>query len=204
MTSQPKHFRIFISSPSDVKTEREIAMTIIEQLPYDPILRGKVTFEIIAWDKLGGGTPLLANVTPQQAINDGLPKPSECDIVVVIFWARMGTPLPYPSYQKPNGDPYLSGTEWEYEDAMNAVLQRGYPKLLVYRRTDKVMIDLNQPDFLAQYEQHQHVKRFFEKFHDPLTGAILQGYNQYEKPNDFQNDFAIHLRAIVRSLLGKS
>jgi hypothetical protein len=35
---------------------------------------------------------------------------------------------------KPNGDRYLSGTEWEYEDAMAAATVSGQPAIFVFRR----------------------------------------------------------------------
>ncbi len=108
----PCHLRIFLSSPDDVGDERGLALKVIDQLPYDPTLRGRVTFEVVAWDKPGAGTPLLATMTPQEAIDRGLPRPSECDLMVVIFWARMGTPLP-PEYTKPDGSRYWLGTEYE-------------------------------------------------------------------------------------------
>ena len=100
--SSQKHIRIFLSLPGDVAEERSAALEVIDQLPYDPLLRGKVSFEVIAWDKPGAGTPMLETMPPQEAINLGLPKPSECDIVVVIFWAPMGTPLPHPEYHNLN------------------------------------------------------------------------------------------------------
>ena len=56
-----------------------------------------------------------AGLTPQEAINRGIAKPSECDLVIVILWSRMGTPLP-PEYTKPDGTTSLSGTEWEYHE----------------------------------------------------------------------------------------
>ncbi len=37
-------------------------------------------------------TRLPASLSPQKAIELGMTKPLECDIVVVIFWSRMGTP----------------------------------------------------------------------------------------------------------------
>src|SRR5215469_4016425 len=46
-----------------------------------------------------------------------------CNVVIVIFWARMGTRLPDPRYREANGEPYYSGAEWEFENAM-AALQR--------------------------------------------------------------------------------
>ncbi len=75
-----------------------------------------MTIRVVAWDKVVAGTPMLANMTPQEAINQGLTKPSECDVVIVMFWARMGTPLPN-SYAKPDGSHFQSGTEYEYLDA---------------------------------------------------------------------------------------
>ncbi|MFC1959468.1 hypothetical protein ACFLYO_02050 [Chloroflexota bacterium] len=60
----PRHLQIFLSSPGDVGDERAIALKVIEQLPYDLAFRGKVTFEVVAWDKPGAGTPMLATMTP--------------------------------------------------------------------------------------------------------------------------------------------
>lgn len=120
------HIRVFLASPSDVPNERITVQEIVDHLAYDPLLRGRVTLETVAWDTPGAGTPLLATMTPQEAISQGLPQPSGCDIVVVIFWARMGTPLP-PSYTKPDGSPYISGTEWEYWNALEASRASGKP-----------------------------------------------------------------------------
>jgi hypothetical protein len=108
----PRHFRVFLSSPGDVSEERVHARKVIkEELPSDPFLRSRATLEIVSWDDPSSPTPMLASLTPQEAIDRGLPKPSECDFVVVILWGRFGTPLP-DSTRKPNGERYLSGTEW--------------------------------------------------------------------------------------------
>jgi len=168
--TDPRHMRIFLSSPGDVADERALALQVIEQMPYDPLLRGKVTFEVVAWDKPGAGTPMLATMTPQEAINQGLPRPSECDIVVVIFWARMGTPLPE-EYKKPDGSRYWSGTEWEYRDAFDAAKAAGRPLLVVYRRTEKVLLDDEAPDYEQCLEQKRRVKTFFDNFLNP-DGSI--------------------------------
>jgi hypothetical protein len=111
--------RVFLSSPGDVSAERDIARRIIkDDLPYDPFLRPHVTFEIVSWDDPSSPTPMLAILTPQEAVDRG-PKPSECDFVVIVLWGRFGTPLAT-SLRKPTGEPFLSGTEWEYEDAISA------------------------------------------------------------------------------------
>jgi formylglycine-generating enzyme required for sulfatase activity len=198
---QPIQLRIFLSSPGDVADERGLALQVIDRLAYDPLLRGKVTLEAVAWDKPGAGAPMLATMTPQQAVNDGLPKPSQCDIVIVIFWARMGTPLP-DDYAKSDGSRFLSGTEWEYEDAMQAALTDGKPDVIVYRRTEDILLKPTDSDFMAKYEQWNHVEAFFKHFLNP-DGSIKQGYNAYKTPDEFRGLLEHHLKAIISRHLEK-
>lgn len=197
--SNPLQVRVFLSSPSDVSSERALALQVLERLPYEPALRGRIQVEAIAWDKPGSSTPLLATMTPQEAINDGLPRPSECDIVIVLFWSRLGTPLPA-SYTKPDGSRYLSGTEWEYEDAMQAAKASGKPAVVVYRRTEDVVLKPSDPDFMPKYEQWQRVQEFFASFIDE-DGTIRQGYNSYRTPDEFRQQFEQHIKTLVERLL---
>ena len=121
------HLRFFLSSPGDVADERIFAQQVIEQeLPKDPLLRGEITCEAIRWDDPAAPVSMPASLTPQEAVNQGLPKPSECDVVIVILWSRLGTPLP-PGIVRPDGSPYLSGTEWEYEDAVQREIKMKTP-----------------------------------------------------------------------------
>src|SRR5438067_496645 len=119
---EPLHLRVFLASPGDVADERALALKVLDDLRYHPLLQRPLLLDAVAWDKPAGGTPMLATLTPQEAIAQGLPKPSECDIVIVIFWSRMGTPLPG-QYTKPDGSRYRSGTEWEFENAVQAAEQ---------------------------------------------------------------------------------
>jgi len=73
----PRHLRVFLASPGDVADERALALRVLEQLQYDPLLRGRITVETVAWDKPGAGTPMLATLTPQEAIKQGLPTTAE-------------------------------------------------------------------------------------------------------------------------------
>jgi tetratricopeptide (TPR) repeat protein len=196
MDGSPKHLRVFLSSPSDVAIEREMTLTVLNQLENSPLLQGLVTLQVVAWDKPGAGVPMLATMTPQEAINRGLPKPSDCDIVVVILWARIGTPLA-PEFTKPDGTRYLSGTEWEYEDALQADRK---PAILVYRRMDEVRIEPNDPQFLQKYEQVSSVHKFFQNFHNP-DGSIRRSYSTYTKPDEFSGMLEQNLEAVIRDLL---
>ena len=209
---QPRYLRIFLASPGDVEDERSLALKVLERLPYDPLLRGKVTLDVVVWDKEGAGTPMLATLTPQEAIAQGLAKPSDCDLVVVIFWSRMGTLLPK-DWVKPEAlrylagtewasldARYLSGTEWEYFDALEAAEKHGKPKILLYHRTGKRTFDPDEPEYTENGRQWRLVKAFFNAFHHP-DGSIRRGYNQYATPAEFERDLENHLKSQIKAIL---
>jgi hypothetical protein len=126
--------RVFLSSPGDVQEERDLARQVIrDELPVRPHFRNRVHLDVISWDDPNAPATIDAHITPQDAITRGLPRPSDCDVVIVILWSRIGTPLPR-SYKKANGGRYSSGTEWEFEDAVNATKPR---RILVYRRVGR-------------------------------------------------------------------
>jgi HEAT repeats len=199
MASAPRHLRIFLASPGDVGDEREIALQVLDNLPYDPLLLGKLTIQQVAWDKRGAGAPILAGVTPQDSIAAGLPRPGQCDIVVVIFWSRMGTPLP-PSDQKEDGSRYESGTEWEYEDAVASFRQRGSPAVLLYRRNQTVSVDLDDPLVDERREQYEKVKRFFASLRN-ADGSANGGYTEYGVPGDFRDRLENDLKHVIARIL---
>ena len=78
------HLRVFISSPSDVSEEREIARSVITDLPRSHLLKGRVTLEPVAWDDSARPVPMIGGIGPQEAVERGLPRPSECDVVIVV------------------------------------------------------------------------------------------------------------------------
>ncbi|UWE10310.1 nSTAND1 domain-containing NTPase [Actinacidiphila bryophytorum] len=197
----PIHLRVFVSSPGDVAAERAVVRSVVEQLQYDPFVRGRVTFEVVAWDQPGGGAPMTATETPQASVNRGLPRPSECDIVVVVLWSRMGTPLPFPEYTRPDGGPYPSGTEWEYEDAVRGARANGRPKVLVYRRTSKVLLDSDAGDVDRQLAQKRLVDAFFARMRDERTGAALGGHKKYGSPEGLRVEFEHDLKSLVHDVV---
>lgn len=191
MRTHVPYLRIFLSSPGDVAEERKIAIDVIESLPYRPAFRDKVAFRIIAWDKLGADTPMLGSLTPQEAIKRGLPRPSDCDITIVIFWKRLGTPF----IDTTDGEDYESGTHWELADA----LKNEQCETLIYRRTEEVKFSLDSTEEKHQYERLQ---TFFESdvfYHE--DGRILRGVNAYAKPEDFRSRLQSHLEQIVLRIL---
>jgi hypothetical protein len=195
-----RQIRIFLSSPGDVSAERKLARKVIrEELQVDPFLRGQVALDVISWDDPAAPAPMLAGLTPQEAVDRGLPKPSECDFVVVILWGRFGSPLP-DSQRKPNGERYLSGTEWEYEDAAFA---KPPPEILIYRRTEKVLLDADDPQHDSKLEQRKRVNQFFQRFRNP-DGSYKGGINTYKTPQSFAERLKSDLRTLLAKRLGET
>lgn len=194
--SPPRHLHIFLSSPGDVAEERATAKRVLSDFPYDPLLRGRVTIDIVAWDTPVGSVPMYATVTPQAAVDRGLRRPSQCDIVIIILWSRMGTLLS-PEHRRADGTRYASGTEWEYEDALQSPHK---PEILVYRRTSNSILDPDRPDYQDALAQLRRVDDFFAAFQN-VDGSFRRGFNSYQDPEDFRRQFEFHLRGVIKRLL---
>ena len=73
----PRHLRVFLTSPGDAAAERKLALQVLRDLQHDPFLRGRVTLEAVAWDYPPGGVPLLAAMSAQDAVTLSRGKPSD-------------------------------------------------------------------------------------------------------------------------------
>ena len=202
--TQPLHLRVFIASPGDVAQERAAAREIVDRLPQDPLLRGRVTTQSVAWGEPGGDLPLPATSSPQAAIAAGLPRPRDCDLCLVILWARMGTPLDPTWETKPDGTPYVSGTEWEFLDARAGHAEHGRPEILIYRRAGFAPIDPRDPARAQeQIAQFQAVETFCAQLKNP-DGSWSGAVNGYSEPDDFSARLMNDLKAVVERLLVKA
>ena len=114
-----RHLQIFLSSPGDVADERGMARQVLNSLGKEPQFRGQLALEEVSWDDPAAPVPMDAHLPPQEAINQGRSKPSQCDIVVVILWKRIGTPLEE-HMNEPEKMRFWSGTAWECFDALDA------------------------------------------------------------------------------------
>ena len=118
----PQRLRVFISSPTDVSTERRRAALVVEKLAKD--YARFFDIEFILWET----EPMLASGHFQ----DNVIPPSEADILILIVWSRLGTALPQKTdlreYRGIDGRVPVTGTEWEFEDALRARQQKGRPR----------------------------------------------------------------------------
>jgi len=139
-----------------------------------------------------------AHMEPQEAINKGLKKPSECDITIVVFRARMGTLLSE-KHLKPDGSRYRSGTEYEYLDAScrQEIRQAG---CFGIQNEGPTSPGLRDPERKEKERQWELVEEFFKEFWNP-DGSYRSYVKEYGEPSDLKEMLADDLRDIITRYL---
>jgi hypothetical protein len=154
MSPMPQPLRIFISSPGDVMEERRRAALVITRLKRE--FARFLDLSAVLWEY----EPMLASGHFQDVIE----RPSATDLVVLILWSRLGTRLPEDRYRGIDGRIPVTGTEWEYEEALAAQRARGTPDILVYRkRAEAVARFSRQEELEAARLQWQALQDFWER-----------------------------------------
>src|SRR3954451_2967644 len=118
--------KVFVSSPSDLGVERGLLGTLFDRLGLE--FKGLARITPVFWEY----EPLTARLHFQEQ----LPRSSDADLCIMLLWWRFGTPLPKEVVCRPDGSPYLSGTEFEFEDAVAGYEARRTPDIFVYRKTE--------------------------------------------------------------------
>jgi tetratricopeptide (TPR) repeat protein len=184
--------RIFISSPGDVFEERTLAQRVIERVQAE--FAGRAVLDPIFWEH----EPLLATDTFQTQIS----MPSEADVMVAILWSRLGTRLPK-DFTRKDGSFYQSGTEFEFEDAVEGFRANGKPQLLVYRKMAKASVQLDDEKALMdRIDQKRKLDTFIANwFHHTEDGSLKAAFHPFESPSEFEQVLERHLRKMVQRAL---
>ena len=180
--------KIFVSSPGDVAQERFLTEKVLTRL--QNVYRHVCKLEPIFWEH----EPLTAD----KSFQEGLISPRETDIVICILWSRLGTRLP----KNVTGGAHLTGTEFEFVEAVEGRKQKGVPDLLVYRKTAKPFADLSdkqrRTEALGQIEA---LEAFFDKWFTNEEGALVAAFHPFERADDFEEHVEHHLRKLIDSRL---
>jgi len=179
-------YRIFLSSPADVLPERNRAQAVIERLNSEH--PGEAIFSLTRWEEsyYSATGPFQAQIT----------SPGEHDLVVCIFWKRLGTELP-PAYNRADGTT-RTGTEYEFESARDARERREdhLPDILVYRKTAKVLF--SEESFDVERAQKKALDQFWERWFRTDTGHYIAGFQSFADIEDFDRQFESNLREWLR------
>jgi hypothetical protein len=186
-----RHLKIFISSPSDVSSERRRAALIIEKLSKD--YARFFTITPVLWES----EPMLASGHFQDAI---VP-PSQSDIVVLIVWSRLGTPLPARTenreYHGIDGRVPVTGTEWEFENALQSNKQKGAPDLLTYRKTAPAKAEYSSSAEAEELgRQLQKLEGFWSRYFAD-RGEFRAAFSTFVDLDEFEQRLESDLRRLI-------
>lgn len=186
-----KTVRIFFSSPGDVAEERTIAHRVVRRLSVE--FAGAFRIETVIWER----EPLLATAGFQEQLE----RPAQADIFVAILWSRLGTPLPI-EFARDDGSRFLSGTEFEFEDAYSSFQESGSPRILAYRKTATPIVSLDDEDAVREHlRQKKSLDRFMENwFSESSDGTLQRAVHAFDSPGDFEELLEIHLRKLIQKL----
>lgn len=192
---QERVIQVFVGSPGDVSEERRAAFEVIEAVNGDVLLSQGWRFEGVGWDQTH--YPKLAWLAPQEAINQGIPQPGDCDLAVFMFWKRVGTPLPHGRFERNGAGPEPTGSLWEFHDAMESNKR---PWVLVYRcDRDPVMSEDDRTDPAGFNEQLAAVDAFFAEFQDGQDRYVAD-YRRYQTTADFREHLEKDLKYFIKNL----
>ena len=195
LISTKRVIRVFISSPSDVRPERAIVRRVIARLCRE--FGHHFEVEAVMWER----EPLLASASFQA----GIAKPHETDIVVVVLWSRLGVLLAAADQPGPLSRRNVTGTEWEFEDALAGYKRTGErPELLLYRKTAKKMVELGND---AEIEDLRHQRKQVEDFVRRWTldadgSAFTAASRSFIDGGEFEGLVEDHLRGLLQKRLG--
>ncbi|HEY5022851.1 MAG TPA: hypothetical protein VII30_10250, partial [Gemmatimonadaceae bacterium] len=183
--------RIFISSPGDVRAAREIAALTIERLAQDYARFFEI--EPYLWE--------YEAMVASGHFQDSIEPPSAFDVVVLILWSRLGLLLPERTavreYCGIDGRTPLTGTEWEFEEALLAAQKRGAPDLLVYRSLKPASFDTRDRHLREQQLQQFAALDGFWGRHFVNQGMFLGAYTSFASDAEFAAAFENHLRKLI-------
>jgi len=187
-----QRLRIFLSSPGDVASAREIAAQTIEKLAQD---YARQIQDIVPY--LWEHEAMLASGDFQ----DSIEPPSAFDIVVLVLWSRLGTPLPEKTavreYRGIDGRAPVTGTEWEYEEALGQARRTGVPDLLVFRSSKPVSVDARDLQVRNRQLQQLEALDAFWSRHFANQGVFLGAYTEFSNDADFAAALENQLRKLI-------
>jgi energy-coupling factor transporter ATP-binding protein EcfA2 len=194
-TQVPIHLQVFLFSPSDVSSERGLALRVIERLPYDPFLHDLVTLKAVSWENSSAKTPALSSMSPKEAEQRGTPNPSECDIFVMVLWGQMG-PLLSSEYALSEQE-NLSIGEWLFNNALGQSDSGGRPIILIYHRTEKILLNPDDSSFDDALLTYRRLQSFLSSRLTNSDGTLRRSWVEYEDPPEFQDLFEYQLKEFI-------
>jgi WD40 repeat protein len=187
--------KIFVSSPSDVAPERGRVQAVVAKLNRD--FEGLVRFDTVLWEE--------HFYKADRSFQPQIPESVSCDVLVSIFWTRIGTQLPVDFARMANGEPYPSGTAYELLTALEASKTKGVPDVYVFRKIADAVLPMDDAERRRQAQiQVDALEAFWNEWFKSEQGHFKAAFQSFSNTDDFERQIAQLLRQWLEShgLLG--
>ena len=164
---QEVRLRLFVSSPKDVRKERDRVDVVADRLNGE--FEGRAHIQVFRWEHAFYGL----HESFQDAINAAVDNMRGTDMVVCIVWKRIGSELDPQRWHHPDGTPIESGTVFEVETALEVRKQTGgAPDVFLFRKEEPVT-------YGAETYEEDH------KQHELLKAVLKRGMRPARTKDDF-------------------
>jgi eukaryotic-like serine/threonine-protein kinase len=191
----PRVVKVFVSSPVDVAPERGRVQAVATKLNRD--YEDLVRFETVLWEE--------HFYKADRSFQPQIPEAVTCDVLVSIFWTRVGTELPGDFARMPDGKPYPSGTAYELLTALEASRAKGVPDVYVFRKTADAALPTADPGRRRQAQiQLDAVEAFWTEWFKSEQGHFKAAFQTFATTDEFERQVELLLRQWLEShgLLG--
>jgi len=179
MVQTKKHFRLIVASPRDVEGERDELQAAVQDVNrwFGPDYGCHI--DVLRWET--DVYPQLHIEGPQGAIDETF-KIHDSDVVVGIFWKRLGT-------RTPSGQ---TGTEHELTLAFNSWKARGSPQVMVFFKTSLL------PTFPPSRDELEQLSGLLD-FQERMPKEMHFG--TFSSTQDFRIAVTNHLTQCLRDIV---
>jgi tetratricopeptide (TPR) repeat protein len=185
---------VFVSSPKDVAPERGRVQAVAAKLNREH--EGLVHFETVLWEE--------HFYTADKSFQPQIPEAVASDVVVSIFWTRIGTELPADFPRMANGKSYPSGTAYELLTALEASKAKGVPDVYVFRKIADGTLPMDAERRRQAQTQLDALEAFWNEWFRSQTGEFKAAFQNFTSTDAFEQQLELLLRQWLeaRGLLG--
>ena len=138
----------------------------------------RVKIELVRWE--------TSYYSAHETFQEQIPEATDCDVVVAVFRARLGTELPADFRKLPDGAPYPSGTAYEVLSAMQARRDgKTLPDVYVFRCAASPRIALDDPNGAAIKAEWDRLRTFFDTWFRTPDGQFLSAFQDFDSTDEF-------------------
>jgi hypothetical protein len=181
------HVRLFVSSPSDVRPERDRVVTVADRL--NGAFEGVVRIEVIRWED----GFYSATKSFQEQIHEAVAGMAEVDVLICILWGRIGLRLNPAIWKREGLLGYESGTTYEYETALEMSRKnKGVPELYLFRKSAPILYRAESAE--EDIEQHKTLEIVWKRWTQSGDGYNAGAYQMFAQTDEFEKQLEDCLR----------